>query len=105
MLRRVFALLLLGLLAAAFAHADGAQPSASDCLEAPAQLCAAPDSVDVGAAGSMCSFVCPASACIASFAVHHDFDTALMPPSAFHAAPVLSYLRAPDTAPPRFFSL
>lgn len=105
MLRRVIALLLLGLSAGGFAHANGVQLSASASLEAPVQQCAAAASVDFEASGSTCAFVCPASACIASSPGHYDFGLALISPSVFLAPQVLNYLRAPDKAPPRFSSL
>ena len=101
MLRRVLVILLATLLSGVFAHASAGKLPSSHCLEASVEQYVTPGNADLEGAGTACSLVCPASACIAALPEHHDFGMALVRPAEFPGAQVLKYSRAPDTAPPR----
>jgi hypothetical protein len=106
MLRRVFALLLLGLLASGVAHARDAKVAAADSHGALVQQYTAPDCAGAVGADSACPFVCPGSACIgSSSAGHRDFGMTAVRPPVFLARQARQFFTAPDTAPPRLSSL
>ena len=99
-LRRVLAILLLGLLTVSFARAEGADFSHSAFDDLLIEQ-GAEQRTDAHSAGSNCAVPCSASACITSLpeALHFQVATAL--PCSSLAPAVARHLRAPDTAPPR----
>lgn len=101
MLRRIVAILLLGLIAGSLAHAKGADSTYFGADETSIEQGVGQRSGDVHAAAGNCALVCPGAACIGSLPVALNLRVALIQPSAALAAVARKHLRAPDTAPPR----
>ena len=100
MLRRIVAILLLGLIAGSLAHAKGADLTYFGGDQTSIEQ-GAGQRGDVHAAAGNCALVCPGAACIGSLPVALNFQVASTQSSAALAAVARKHLRAPDTAPPR----